>query len=45
MEFAPDLKVVTEGLESRQVRSLRELLPEPFEVRPDGTDRKDEEGT
>jgi cytidine deaminase len=45
MEFAPDLKVVTEGLESRHVRSLRELLPEPFEVRPEGTDRKDEEGT
>lgn len=45
MEFAPDLKVVTEGSESRHVWSLRELLPEPFEARRNRKSRKDEEGT
>jgi len=44
-EFAPDLKVVSQGLEERHVWSLTELLPEPFEAPPAWRGRKDEEGT
>ena len=35
-EFAPDLRVVSEGLGTRREWSLRDLLPEPFEVPPGG---------
>lgn len=44
-EFAPDLKVVSEGAESRRTWSLTELLPEPFEAPPEWSGRKDEERT
>ncbi len=33
-EFAPDLRVVSEGLEIRREWSLRDLLPEPFLAPP-----------
>ena len=42
-EFAPDLRVVSEGVEARQERSLRALLPEPFEAPPGWRGRKDDE--
>lgn len=44
-EFAPDLKVVSEGAQSRRAWSLTELLPEPFEAPPGWPGRKDEERT
>jgi cytidine deaminase len=44
-EFAPDLRVVSQGLGARQEWSLSELLPEPFEAPPQWPGRKDEEGT
>jgi cytidine deaminase len=43
-EFAPDLRVVSQGRETRDEWSLRELLPEPFEAPPEWRARKDEEG-
>ena len=44
-EFAPDLKVVTEGSGERRVWTLSALLPEPFTAPPDWHVRKDEKGT
>ncbi len=44
-EFAPDLRVVSEGLGTRREWSLRDLLPEPFELLPGGQGRKDEDST
>ena len=41
-EFAPDLRVISEGLEVRHEWSLRELLPEPFEAPPERRGRKDQ---
>lgn len=43
MEFAPELRVVTEGLGARRVSSLRALLPEPFEPGRKRSGGKDEE--
>lgn len=42
-EFAPDLRVVSEGLEIRRKWSLRDLLPEAFEAPPGLQGKKDEE--
>jgi len=42
-EFAPDLRVVSEGAEARRERSLRALLPEPFVAPPGWRARQDEE--
>ena len=44
-EFAPDLKVLSEGAETRRVWSLSDLLPDPFEAPPGWRDGKDEERT
>ena len=43
-EFAPDIRVVSEGLETRSEWSLTELLPQPFEAPPLRRSQKDEEG-
>lgn len=43
-EFAPNMRVVSEGLGARRTWSLDELLPEPFEAPPEWG-RKDDEGT
>ena len=40
-EFAPELRVVSEGLEARREWRLTELLPEPFEAPPSWRDRKE----
>ncbi len=44
-EFAREMKVVSEGLRTRRVWSLMELLPEPFEAPPGWPGRKDDDPT
>ncbi len=39
------MKVVSEGLRTRRVWSLMELLPEPFEAPPGWPGRKDDDPT
>lgn len=42
-EFAPDLRVVSEGTRTRKEWSLRDLLPDPFDGRGFQAAGKDEE--
>ena len=42
-EFAPALRVVSEGTGMRRVRTLSELLPDPFAAPPRGRVEKDDE--
>lgn len=42
-EFAPDLRVVSEGTGTRRVRTLGELLPEPFRAPLSDRGKNDDE--